>query len=243
VHVGWLRLAWALAAFLPLAAILTPILAPRIGVIFIACAIYLWPASWLSNQLGSEPLSPVFTTIAAVYCAALGGLFGTLATWALRLPARLTRRRTMTLIATVWLPITIVISYRVLQYGGIFTRESVCPGHLDILQPHCAHVSALMEQELEGFIDTSYVAAFRIDAAALSAIVSTNAMKAVDPHQVPDSMWRQPPIWWRPNRSPTTSIFATPSFKFGARSGDGDHYLLIDDRAAGKVYVYLESNF
>ena len=100
-----------------------------------------------------------------------------------------------------------------------------------------------MEQELEGFIDTSYVAAFRIDAAALGAIVSTNAMKAVDPRQVPDSMWRQPPIWWRPNRSPTTQVYTTPGFKFGVRSGDGDHYLLIDDRAAGKVYVYLESNF
>jgi hypothetical protein len=151
VQIRWLKLAWTIAAFLPLAAIMTPLLAPRIGVIFVVCAMYLWPASWLSRQVGVEAL--------------------------------------------------------------------------------------------DGFIDTSYVAAFRIDGTALRTIVSTNSMTAVDPQQVPDSMWRQPPMWWRPNRSPTTQVYATPSFKFGARSGDGDHYLLIDDRAAGKVYVYLESNF
>jgi hypothetical protein len=243
VHVWWLKAAWALAAFLPLAAILTPVLAPRIGVIFIASAIYLWPASWLSHQLGSEPLTPVFTAVAAVYCAAIGAFTGTLATWALRLPAQLTRRRTVTLIAAVWLPITMFVAYRVLQYGGVFTRESMCPGHLYVLQPHCAGVSALMEQELEGFIDRSYVASFRIEPAALQTIVVTNAMKAVDRQQVPDSLWHQPPIWWRPSRSPDTHVYATPSFAFGKRSGDGDHYLLIDDRRTGKVYVYFESNF
>jgi len=40
------------------------------------------------------------------------------------------------------------------------------PGPFDILQPHCADVSELLEQELEGFIDTSYVAAFRAVPAA-----------------------------------------------------------------------------
>jgi hypothetical protein len=243
VHVRLLKLVWALAAFLPLAAILTPILAPRIGVIFIACAIYLWPASWLSQQVGSEPLTPIFTVIAAAYCAAIGALVATLGAWALRLPERLTRTRALILIATVWIPVTMFVSYRVLQYGGVFTRETSCPGHLDILQPHCADVSELLEQELEGFIDTSYVAAFRAAPAALQSIVATNAMKAVDPQQVPDSFWRQPPIWWTPGRSPATQVYTTPGFNFEGRSGDGDHYLLIDDRTAGKVYVYLESNF
>jgi hypothetical protein len=243
VHVRWLKLAWALAAFLPLAAILTPMLAPRIGVIFIACAMYLWPASWLSHQVGSEPLTPIFALIAAVYCGGIGALVATLGAWALRLPARLTRTRTLILIATVWIPVTMFVSYRVLQYGGVFTREAACPGHLHILQPHCAGVSELLEQQLDGFIDTSYVASFRLAPAALQTIVATNKMKAVDQQQVPDSFWRQPPIWWKPGRSPATQVYRTPGFSFKGRSGDGDHYLLIEDRTAGRVYAYLESNF
>jgi hypothetical protein len=243
VHVRWLKIAWALAAFLPLAAILTPILAPRIGVVFLVCAMYLWPAGWLSHQLGIEPLTPLYTLVSAVYCAMIGALAATLATRALRLPAHISRGRALTLTAIIWLPMTLFASYQVLQYGGVFTRESACPGHLYILQPHCAGVTELIEQELEGFIDTTYVASFRVAPTALQTIVTTNAMHAVDVQKVPDVMWRQPPIWWRPSRSPDTQVYATPSFAFGRRSGDGDHYMLIDDRRTGKVYVYLESNF
>jgi hypothetical protein len=243
VHVRWLKLAWALVAILPLAAILTPVLAPRIGVIFIACAIYLLPASWLTSQLGFEPFTPAFAVIAAAYCAVIGVVVATLGTWALRLPAALTRRRAVGLAAIVWIPAALFVSYRVLQYGGVFAREIPCPGHLDILQSHCHAVSDLLEQELDGFIDTSYVASFRMEPAALQTIVTANAMMAVDPQKVPESHWRQPPIWWTPDRSPETRVYTTPGFTFTGRSGDGDHYLLFDDRAAGKVYVYLESNF
>ena len=67
---------------------------------------------------------------------------------------------------------------------------------------------------------------FALAPATLQTIVTTNAMKAVDPETVPDSFWRQPPIWWKPARSPATQVYTTPGFNFEGRSGDGDHYVL-----------------
>jgi hypothetical protein len=41
-----------LAAFVPLAVISTPILAIRIGPVFLVCAMYLWPVTGVSTLLG-----------------------------------------------------------------------------------------------------------------------------------------------------------------------------------------------
>jgi len=57
VPLAWLRAIWALAAFVPLVLISTPIFAYQIGVVFLLCAMYLWPASWTAQKLGITPLT------------------------------------------------------------------------------------------------------------------------------------------------------------------------------------------
>jgi hypothetical protein len=89
VHVRWLKLARALAAFLPLAVISTPFLAIRIGPVFIACLVYLWPVTMVANRLdlldGDPPFGLWHIALAALYCAAIGGLFAWMLAKAFRL--------------------------------------------------------------------------------------------------------------------------------------------------------------
>jgi hypothetical protein len=97
----WLRVIWALAAFVPLALVATLIVADRLGVVFLFCAAYPLPASWAARQLGIEELTPQYVVVAALYSAALGWVAATVVSRVLRLPALIERRRAIVLFAFV----------------------------------------------------------------------------------------------------------------------------------------------
>ena len=89
----WLGLAWGLAAFVPLVFISTPILAFQIGVVFLLCAMFLWPASWIANQFGVVPLTTPYAAIAAIYCGVIGAAIATMLPRLLNLPEQIGRGR------------------------------------------------------------------------------------------------------------------------------------------------------
>lgn len=239
----WLRIIWALAAFVPLAILATPIFAYQIGLVFLFCAMYLWPASWVAQQLGITPLTPQYAIAAAVYCAALGWIAAALVSRLLKLPAAIERRRATILIAVVWAPIAIFIGFQALSYKGLTANNTRCPGHMYALQPHCAKISDFREHELAGFIDRSFVATLRIRPDALPAILTANQMKEISPADVPASFWSQPPFWWTISKGNAARVYMTPDFSFEGRGHDGDHYLLIEERQTNDVFVYFQNNF
>jgi hypothetical protein len=243
VHRSWLRSIWALAAFVPLAIVATPIFAYQIGFVFLLCSMYLWPAGWVSQRLGIEPLTPAFAVVAGVYCAAVGALAAVVASRVLRLPVHIERRRARMLAAVVWVPIGLFLGYQVLDYKGLMSPVSQCPGHMYLLQPHCADVSEFNEHELAGFIDRSFVATLRVRPGALATIVTANQLQAISPADVPESFWRQPPFWWTIGKTTAARVYMTPGFSFGGRGRDGDYYLFIEERQTGEVFVYFQNNF
>jgi hypothetical protein len=63
------------------------------------------------------------------------------------------------------------------------------------------------------------------------------------PRQVPDSVWKQPPVWWGPQRDSRTLVYATAGFPYEGRGSDGDHYLLIENDVTHDVYAFFKSRF
>ena len=55
--------------------------------------------------------------------------------------------------------------------------------------------------------------------------------------------WAQPPFWWTIRRQRAAHVYMTPYFAFEGRGRDGDHYLLIEERETGQVFVYFQNNF
>ena len=238
MHARWLRLSWALAAFVPLAVTTTPILAVRVGGVFLVCLMYLWPATWLGTQLAWP-----FLLVSAIYCAAIGVIVAWLLSKLFRVTALITPRRAIVLAGIVWVPIGLFATYQVLHYKGVFARSQPCPGHLYALQGHCAGISDLKEYLLEGFIDASYLATFRAKPGVLQAFAAENRIQEADPASMPDDLWKQPPVWWATSRDRADRVYMTPGFSFNQREGDGDYYLLIEDRDTGEVFVLLHANF
>jgi len=247
VHVRWLKLAWALAAFLPLAIISTPFLAIRIGAVFIACLVYLWPVTMVANRLdlldGDPPFGAWHIALAALYCAAIGGLFAWILAKAFRLAEYVERRRALLLLSLVWIPIGLFVTYQILQYKGALARSVPCPGPLYALQTHCGDIRDLRVHTLEGFIDASYLARFRARPGTVRAIATTNLIPEVDVSRVPEMLWKQPPVWWATSKDTAAHLYMTPGFSFDSREGDGDYYLLIETRDSEDVFVVLHANF
>ena len=243
MHLKWLRTIWAFSAFVPLAIIATPIFAYQIGAVFLLCAMYLWPASWIAHHVGVEPLSLPFAVIGALYCAALGMLVSVGVSRLLKLPVHIERLRAAILIAIVWVPIGLFAGYQVLDYKGMVSSATACPGHMYALQSHCLEISDFREHELAGFIDRSFLATLRVRPGALGGIVTANQMREINPADVPESFWRQPPFWWTIRRQAAAHVYMTPGFAFEGRGHDGDYYLFIEDRQTGEVFVYFQNNF
>jgi hypothetical protein len=240
--------AWALAAFMPLAVISSPILAIRIGFVFLVCAMYLWPVTWVSTLFGLPIIERryfewPFLLIGAVYCAAIGALIAWLLSKLFRVTGLITGRRAIVLAGIVWIPFGLFVTYQVLHYKGVFARSRPCPGHLYALQRHCTGISDLKEYMLEGFIDASYLATFRAQPGVLQAFAAENRIQEADPATMPDELWKQPPVWWATSRDKADRVYVTPGFSFNQREGDGDFYLLIEDRDTGEVFVLLHANF
>jgi hypothetical protein len=243
VPASWLRAAWALAAFVPLAILATPIFAYQIGIVFLLCAMYLWPASWVAQQIGITPLTPQYAVVAAVYCAGLGWTVASIVSRVLRLPAHVERRRAIVLVTVVWLPIFAFAGFQFLDYKGVASNATQCPGHMYALQPHCKDISDFREHELAGFIDRTFVATLRLRPGALPDIVAANQMKEISPADVPAAFWSLPPFWWTIRPQAAARIYMTPAFSFEGRGRDGDHYLFIEDRLTNDVFVYFQNNF
>jgi len=247
VHVRWLKLAWGLAAFLPLAVISTPFLAVRIGPVFIACLVYLWPVTMVANPLalldGERPFGVWDFSLTALYCAAIGGLFAWMLAKAFRVAEYVERRRALLLLSFVWVPIGLFVTYQILQYKGVFARSVPCPGPLYALQTHCGDIRDLRVHTLERFIDASYLATFRARPGTVRAIATTNLIPEVDVARVPETLWKQPPVWWATSKDTAAHLYMTPGFSFDSREGDGDYYLLIETRDSEDVFVVFHANF
>jgi hypothetical protein len=247
VRARWLRLAWALAAFVPLAVISTPILAIRIGVVFLVCSTYLWPvtmvAHWLDVLDGEPPFGVWHIVLAALYCAAIGAVFAWVLSKVFRIGAQVERRRALVLISLVWIPIGAFAGYQVFHYKGVFARSVPCPGPLYALRQHCADIRDLTVHKLEGFIDASYLATFRARPGVVRAFAATNLIPEVELARVPDTLWNQPPVWWATSRDTAARVYMTPGFSFDSREGDGDYYLLVEERESEDVFVLLHANF
>ena len=239
----WLGLAWGLASFVPLVFISTPILAFQIGVVFLLCAMFLWPASWIANQFGVVPLTTPYAAIAAIYCGVIGAAIATMLPRLLNLPEQIGRGRAFALVALVWVPIGGFTASQILHYKGVLGSVASCPGHVYILKEHCGAITDFREQVLARFIDSSYLVTFRTAPGVLSTIAAANAIPQIDSASVPESFWNQPPLWWRADRSAATRVFKSPSFAFEGRGRDGDHYLLIEHGDENRVFLYFQSNF
>jgi len=61
--------------------------------------------------------------------------------------------------------------------------------------------------------------------------------------RVPDTLWKQPPVWWATSKDTAAHLYMTPGFSFDSREGDGDYYLLIETRDSEDVFVVFHANF
>jgi hypothetical protein len=243
IDASWVRLLWALAAFVPLVAFFTPALAFQIGYVWLLCAMYLWPATALAIQLGFEALGGPYVVIATVYCSVVALVVYLITSLLLRRRGQVPVRSAAIMISIVWLPIAGFVAYRALDYKGVLAHGVACPGHIHWLAPHCGDVTDYREYMLEGFIDRSFVARFEMQPGAVSAVAARNGLAAVDPARIPASVWQQPPIWWKPERNAQTRAYATAGFPYEERGSDGDHYLFIANSSTNDVYVFFKLNF
>lgn len=134
-------------------------------------------------------------------------------------------------------------AYQVFQNKGVFARSVPCPGPLYALRQHCADIRDLTVHNLEGFIDASYLATFRPPPGVVRAFATTNLIPEVALARVPDTLWKQPPVWWATSRDTAAHVYMTPGFSFDSREGDGDYYLLVEERESEDVFVLLHANF
>jgi hypothetical protein len=236
-------LLWTLAAFVPLAALFLPALAFQVGIVWLLCATYLWPATALAHVLGIDPMSWSYIVVAMAYCALVGVLGAWLASRLLKRPERVSLRFAVVAVSLVWLPIAVVLGYRFLEYKGLFTRTSACPGNLSLLKPLCGDVTELRVQPIEQFIDGWYLARFTTRPGALATLKDRGELTELDAANVPSSVWSQPPVWWDPDKDDRTRIYATAGFPFEGRGPDGDHYLFIENGRTNQVYVFYKANF
>ncbi len=96
---------------------------------------------------------------------------------------------------------------------------------------------------MSGFIDRWYLARFKTRPGVLAAVATKAGLAQVDPAAVPDSVWRQPPVWWDPDKHDPTRIYATAGFPYEGRGSDGDHLLFIENERTNEVFVFFKSNF
>jgi hypothetical protein len=243
VDARWVRLLWALAAFVPLVVFFTPALAFQIGLVWLMCAMYLWPATALAHALGIDFMSWSYVGVALAYCAVVSAFAGWLASRLLKLRDDASGRFAIVAISVVWLPIAVVLGYRVVEYKGLLTRTSPCPGNLTILKPVCEDVTDFRVQPIERFIDGWYLARFTTRPRAIAALKDRGELTELDVANIPSSVWSQPPVWWDPDKDNHTRIYATPGFPFEGRGPDGDHYLFIVNGRTNHVYVFFKANF
>jgi hypothetical protein len=243
VDARWVRLLWALAAFVPLVVFFTPALAFRIGYVWLLCATYLWPAAFLAGGIDPAETGPPYIAVATIYCSAIALVFYVITSLLFRRRDDIPVRSAVILTSIVWLPIAGFVVYRALDYKDLLARAVTCPGHIHWLAPHCGDVTDFREYMLEGFIDRSFVARFEMQPGAVSAVAARNGLAAVDPARIPASVWQQPPIWWKPERNAQTRAYATAGFPYEERGSDGDHYLFIANSSTNDVYVFFKLNF
>ena len=77
----------------------------------------------------------------------------------------------------------------------------------------------------------------------MRAIAASSQLIAIDPANLPDSVWKQPPLWWTPRKGASTHVYMTPNFSFDDRGGDGDYYLFIEDGEDNRVFAIVKYNF
>jgi hypothetical protein len=243
IDARWVRLLWTLAAFVPLVALFSPALAFQVGVVWLLCAAYLWPATALAHALGIDLMSWSYAVVALAYCALVGMLGAWLASRLLKFPQRVSLRFAVVAVSIAWLPIALVLGYRFVEYKGLLIRTSPCPGNLSLLKPVCGDVTNLRVQPIEKFIDAWYLARFTMRQGALAALKDRGELTELDVANVPSSVWSQPPVWWDPDKDDRTRIYATAGFPFEGRGPDGDHYLFIENGRTNQVYVFFKANF
>lgn len=243
LSIRWLRLCWILPAFVPLAAISTPIAAPFISYVWLACAVYLWPASKCCQLLGIPVLGGWWFAVSFIYSLAVGLLVDQLVYRISRFPERVSLSRMIRLCTILWLPIVVFVGYRLLVYKAVLQRTTVCPGNIAILAPYCSELTELREYVLGGFIDVWYLARFKERQGLMQRIASERKLVEIDQAQIPDSVWDMPPWWWHPRKSQKTRVYSTQGFSLSGRGSDGDHYLFFEDMDSGNVHVFYKSNF
>ncbi len=138
INARWLRLFWALAAFVPLVVFFTPALAYHIGYVWLLCAMYLWPATGLASLADLEQLESgwPYVGIATVYCLVVAAVVDLIASRVFKLGGRVSLRFAVAGISIVWVPIVLFLGHQVLEYKGLLARTISCPGHfLQVLAP------------------------------------------------------------------------------------------------------------
>jgi hypothetical protein len=243
IDVRYVRVLWALAAFVPLIVFSTPALAFQIGYVWLLCAMYLWPATALAHMLAIDFSSWSYIGIALAYCALVGVLAAWLLPRLLRVHRSVPLRFAIVAIAVVWVPIVAAAGYRFAEYKGLLTRTAPCPGQLSLLTPVCDGVTDLRVLPIEGFIDSWYLARFTARPGSLMTLKDRGELTEIDRTSVPESVWSQPPVWWDPDKDDRTRVYATAGFPFEGRGGDGEHYLFIENERTNQVYVFFKFNF
>jgi hypothetical protein len=243
VEAGWVRLALALTALVPLLVLRTPAFSRSVDWLWVLCAMYLWPATAAAGLVGIVPLGWGWHLIAVLYCSALAFLIGRIARRLPGLREQVSWRRALVAVSIVWLPIAAFLGYRVLEYKGLLTRPTACPGSFAVLAEHCGDITDLHQYELGGFLDRWYLARFNTRPGALTAIATRRGLVEVPVATIPRSVWAQPPVWWRPPIDATTRVYSTPAFPYEGRGGDGEHYLFVEHGQASRVYVMFKANF
>ena len=243
VEARWVRLTLALTAFVPLVVMLAPALSRYIDGVWLVCAMYLWPATGVASLVGVQTPGWQWTVIAALYCSIIAVLIDGAVSRLGKVREAMPRRRAALTILIVWLPIAAFLGYRVLEYKGLLTRPTACPGSLPLLADYCGDVSDLRAYVLGGFVDRWYLARFFTRPGALAAIAARGGLVEIPVATIPPSVLDQPPGWWHPPVDATTRVYATAGFPYEGRGPDGDHYLFIEHGQTNRVYVMFKSNF
>lgn len=103
--------------------------------------------------------------------------------------------------------------------------------------------NAYRYQFLGGFLDDAYLYRFDAKPDVINRLITAWDLKPIDKITDLSRLWKQPPLWWAPGSASQCDVFLSPGFRLDTRGADGDHQLMIHNKQADMVYLWIKANF
>lgn len=110
----------------------------------------------------------------------------------------------------------------------------------DALGSDAERIGAFYETDLGGFLDRELLWRIEAEEAVLDRLVERLALVPIA--DAPAAFFAMPPRNWPRAMPAGGEARASAGFRSGSRGGDGDHFLLVRDRA-GHAFVWVKRNF